>query len=403
MKHSPVFRSLLLLALVVFGLSSCSDVQPDTATVRLKDGIMYRGTLSGGRPDGYGVLAVGDSVVYAGQWKHGQRSGRGIMHDSLGHRIVGYWASDTLVSGLHTDSTGIYQGTYDRNGAFAGYGWFLSNNLRYYCGHWRGGLPDGFGFSLIPGKRLRVGDWRQNRYLGERLEYTADRVYGIDVSRFQHDVGRHKYAIDWSKVRITHLGTLSRKRVSGKVDYPVSFCYIKSTEGKSLRNAYYRSDYAAARRQGIVCGSYHFFSTTTPAAQQAANFLAHSVFSKGDFPPVLDVEPSDAQIRKMGGAEALFKAVRIWLQTVERRVGVRPILYVGQSFVNRYLPLAPDIKRGYNVWIARYGEFKPDVHLAVWQLCPDGRVEGIRSEVDINVFNGYRSEFEEFCRTHCLK
>ncbi len=403
MKHSPVFRSLLLLALVVFGLSSCSDVQPDTATVRLKDGSMYRGTLSGGRPDGYGVLAVGDSVIYAGQWKHGQRSGRGIMHDSLGHRIVGYWAADTLVSGLHTDSTGIYQGTYDRNGAFAGYGWFLSNDLRYYRGHWRDGLPDGFGFSLIPGKRLRVGDWRQNRYLGERLEYTADRVYGIDVSRFQHDVGRHKYSIDWSKVRITHLGTLSRKRVSGKVDYPVSFCYIKSTEGKSLRNAYYRSDYAAARRQGIVCGSYHFFSTITPAAQQAANFLAHSVFSKGDFPPVLDVEPSDAQIRKMGGAEALFKAVRIWLQTVERRVGVRPILYVGQSFVNRYLPLAPDIKRGYNVWIARYGEFKPDVHLAVWQLCPDGRVEGIRSEVDINVFNGYRSEFEEFCRTHCLK
>ena len=397
------FRSFSLLLFLAFALVSCRDVQPDTATVRLKDGSLYRGTLFGGRPDGYGVLTVGDSVVYAGHWRRGQRSGRGIMHDSLGHRIVGHWMADTLVSGLHTDSTGIYQGTFDRKGAFAGYGWFLSNDLRYYRGHWRDGLPDGFGFSLRPGKRLRVGDWRQNRYLGERLEYTADRVYGIDVSRFQHDVGRHKYAIDWSKVRITHLGTLSRKRVSGTVDYPVSFCYIKSTEGKSLRNAYYRSDYTAARRQGIVCGSYHFFSTTTTAADQAQNFLAHSTFSKGDFPPVLDVEPSDEQIRKMGGAEALFKAVRTWMRTVERRVGVRPILYVGQSFVNRYLPLAPDIKRDYNVWIARYGEYKPDVRLAVWQLCPDGRVAGIRTEVDINVFNGYRSEFEEFCRTHCVK
>lgn len=403
MKRSFDSRSLLTLFLVAFLLVSCHDIQPDTATLRLKNGNVYRGTLSDGRPDGYGVLTMGDSTVYAGQWKHGQRSGRGIMHDSLGHRIVGYWMADTLVTGLHTDSTGIYQGTFNHQGMFAGYGWFLSNDLRYYRGHWRDGLPEGFGFSLIPGKRLRVGDWHQNRFLGERLEYTADRVYGIDVSRFQHEVGRHKYAIDWSKVRITHLGTLSRKRVSGTVDYPVSFCYIKSTEGKTVHNAYYRSDYTAARRQGIVCGSYHFFSTTTPAADQARNFLSHSTFSKGDFPPVLDVEPSDEQIRKMGGATALFKAVRIWMQMVERHVGVRPILYISQSFVNRYLPSAPDIKRDYNVWIARYGEFKPDVHLAVWQLCPDGRVQGIRSEVDINVFNGYRSEFEEFCRTQCVK
>ena len=81
---------------------------------------------------------------------------------------------------------------------------------------------------------------------------------------------------------------------------------------------------------------------------------------------------------------------------VQRKTGVRPILYINQMFVNKYLSLAPDIKRDYRVWIARYGEYKPDVRLTYWQLCPDGRVAGIHGEVDINVFNGYKSQFEKF-------
>ena len=72
------------------------------------------------------------------------------------------------------------------------------------------------------------------------------------------------------------------------------------------------------------------------------------------------------------------------------------MLYISQSFVNKYLPLAPDIRENYQVWIARYGEYKPDVQLVYWQLCPDGRVKGIHGEVDINVFNGYKDEFEKF-------
>ena len=74
---------------------------------------------------------------------------------------------------------------------------------------------------------------------------------------------------------------------------------------------------------------------------------------------------------------------------------MKPILYVGQSFVNRYLPEAPDLMKDYKIWIARYGEFRPDVHLVYWQLSPDGRVEGIHGDVDINVFNGYQQQFND--------
>ena len=116
--------------------------------------------------------------------------------------------------------------------------------------------------------------------------------------------------------------------------------------------------------------------------------MKHALVRRGDFPPVLDLEPTPRQIKQMGGPDAMFAQVRAWLRYVERQTGTRPILYISQMFVIRYLKYAPDLKRNYRVWIARYGEYKPDIRLVLWQLCPDGRVSGIRGHVDINVFNG---------------
>jgi lysozyme len=99
----------------------------------------------------------------------------------------------------------------------------------------------------------------------------------------------------------------------------------------------------------------------------------------------------------------MFMQIRIWLRAVERSTGVKPILYVNQMFVNNYLSKQPDLKRDYCVWIARYSEYKPDLRLAFWQLCPDGHVAGIQGDVDINVFNGYKLQFEKFLEEETIK
>lgn len=392
-----------LIATALLATASCHDIPCDNQTILHRNDTTYRGGILNGKYEGYGQLSIGDSVVYAGQWHKGKREGKGVSHDSLHHRIVGTWRADTLVSGSWTDSTGTYAGEMNRDAIAAGHGTFTDPMRNVYIGQWIDGKRSGFGFALTAKKHMRVGEWKQDRFLGERLEYTSDRIYGIDISRFQHDVGRRHYPIDWSRVRISHLGTISRKHVTGKVDYPISFCYIKSTEGTTIRNKYYRADCTAARARGIRVGAYHFFSTRTPASAQARYFIKYSSFHKGDLPPVLDVEPSHEQIRKMGGPGPLFKAVRTWLRMVGEHTGARPVLYISQGFVNRYLPSAPDLKRDYNIWIARYGEYKPDVHLVYWQLCPDGRVSGIRPAVDINVFNGYKAEFQDFLTRECIK
>lgn len=395
-------RHWLSVLLGLMLLASCSKITPDAQRIANGDTV-YIGLTKDSLRQGYGALYIKGKQVYAGEWDQGLRHGRALSLDTLDRQVTGRWRNAKLIEGTKRDSAGTYTGDMTAEGIPNGYGIYRSDDGNFYQGAWLMGERSGLGFGISPTGKLRMGEWKADIYKGERLEYNANRIYGIDLSRFQHDVGRKRYSIDWSKLRITSLGTLSKKQVRGQVDYRVRFCYIKSTEGTTVRNKYYLKDYRAARARGIRCGAYHFFSTTSPASKQAAHFLKYSKFQKGDLPPVLDLEPLPSQITKMGGPEAMFRAVRIWLRTVEQRVGVRPILYISQSFVNKYLPQAPDLERSYQVWIARYGEYKPDIHLAVWQLSPDGRVSGIHPTVDINVFNGYESQYQNFLETHCIK
>lgn len=331
-----------------------------------------------------------------------KRQGTAIERDSAGRIVIGSYDNDTLVSGVRVDSVSLYSGAFSQ-GVANGHGCELTAQGDYYEGQWQNDRRHGFGFSVGEDTQLRVGQWKEGRYLGERISYTSERIYGIDISRYQHGKGRKKHPIHWDQLRVSHLGSKNQQHARGVVDYPVSFVFIKSTESTNIRNPYYFEDYNQARKRGIPIGAYHFFSCKVPGAAQAQHFINHTLFRRGDLPPVLDLEPTPSQIAAMGGPKALFRNVRAWVSAVERYAHVKPILYVNQLFVNRFLNEAPDLKRDYLVWIARYSEFKPDVKLAVWQLSPNGRVRGIHGEVDINVFNGYQAQWEEFLQEMTVK
>ena len=337
-------------------------------------------------------------LLNALRWQGITRQGKGLVVDRQGRIVIGFFHADTLVYGLRLDPKGTYAGMFNAQMESCGHGSYRAADGSYYEGHWQGDRRDGFGFSVSP-TNLRAGWWQHDRFRGERMQYTSERIYGIDISRYQHEQGRRVYPILWKQLRITHLGRrISHQRVNGTVDYPVSFVYIKSTQGNAIINKYYKADYQSCRREKIPVGAYHFFSTKMGAREQAVHFLSNTRFQQGDLPPMLDIEPSDKQIEQMGGPEVMFAEIRQWLLAVERAVGVRPLLYVNQRFVNTWLDRAPDLKTGYHYWIARYGEYKPDIHLALWQLSADGRVRGIRGDVDLNVFNGYDGQWQEFLR-----
>ena len=290
----------------------------------------------------------------AGRYCVGPLKGEGIARDEQGRIVCALWDADTIVKARRTDSLGIYNGQMNSFMEAYGEGTFDGNDGSHYEGLWQADKRHGFGFESSPNHQVRIGQWKKGKFLGEKLRYTAERIYGIDISRHQHDIGNKHYGINWRQMRITSLG---RKHNTEGLTYPVSFVYIKSTEGITIRNRYFLKDYMDAHKQGIRVGAYHFFSLKTSAIEQANFFLKNTLIRDSDFPPVLDVEPSDAQIEQIGGGEVLMNRVRQWLELVERRTGKRPILYINQMFINKYMGNADDIKQRYNVWIARYGEY----------------------------------------------
>lgn len=308
-----------------------------------------------------------------------------------------YIERDTLFYGASTDTLeNAYTGMMTEDGQPMGYGVMRYGNGDYYEGEWLNGGRHGRGFLVADGQLVQAGEWADNKYLGEKMTHSDNRVYGIDISRYQHEIGGRVYGINWNAMRITSLGARNNKQMEGDINFPVSYIYIKSTQGVTIKSAYYQQDARDARNHGIICGAYHFFSFKATGREQAKYFLENTEILSGDMPPVLDVEPTDQQIEEAGGEERMFNDMRVWLQVVEHSIGKKPILYVSQNFVKTHLVHAPDLCQNYQVWIARYNVYRPDVRLLFWQLCYDGRVAGIHGGVDINIFNGYKEQFEEF-------
>ena len=119
-------------------------------------------------------------------------------------------------------------------------------------------------------------------------------------------------------------------------------------------------------------------------------------YIRGDMAPVLDVEPTDAAICRMGGKEALHREMAAWVRTVKEACGTLPVIYVSQSFVHKYFDGLPHEVAACPTWIARYSNYMPVIHMTHWQLSPRGRVAGIKGDVDINVFNGSKDDFHAF-------
>lgn len=211
-------------------------------------------------------------------------------------------------------------------------------------------------------------------------DYPAGTVRGIDISHYQQD-------IDWEQVR--------NAEIQGA---PVSFVFIKATEGTDKFDPNFNYNFHEARKNGIIRGAYHFFSTQSSAKKQA-EFFCHMVqLDEGDLPPVLDVETEVDRISNYS-REHLRKEVLTWLQYVENHYGTPPILYCSYSFRQHYLGDAAFDH--YPFWIAHYYvkqlEYQGTWHF--WQHTDAGHVNGIPGEVDIDLFNGNSDDLEDLLLT----
>lgn len=190
-------------------------------------------------------------------------------------------------------------------------------------------------------------------------------IRGIDVSHHQGD-------IDWNKVRRSEIGNT-----------PISFVFIKATEGESLVDPKFKENILKAREVGLACGAYHYFLPGVAAEDQARNFIRNVKLQAGDLPPVLDVEVLGDLTKEQLRAETLK-----WLKIIELHYKTRPILYTYYKFRKQYLNSI--VFDHYPYWIAHYyvDTLHYDGAWKFWQHTDRGRVKGIRGNVDINTYNG---------------
>jgi len=190
-------------------------------------------------------------------------------------------------------------------------------------------------------------------------------IHGIDISKYQEN-------IRWDAVK-----QMKEKEVQ------LGFVFIKATQGADRVDETFNLNWYQARKYAMVRGAYHFYEPTQSGAAQARQFIKTVTMQPGDLPPVLDIE-----VTKNTDLKNLRKELNAWLKTIEAHYKVKPIIYTNAFFYTNILGKEYD---AYPLWVAHYLEpNQPAVNRPwmFWQHSDKGRVNGIPSAVDFNVFNG---------------
>ncbi|HKC50766.1 MAG TPA: GH25 family lysozyme [Myxococcota bacterium] len=192
-------------------------------------------------------------------------------------------------------------------------------------------------------------------------------IRGIDVSH-------HQGVIDWSAVRAEGF----------------EFAFIKASEGTDHVDRAFARNWDGARVAGIARGAYHFFTFCSPGRAQAQHFVSVVGAPFGELAPVADVEFA-GNCTSWQSLEQIRTELRAFLTALEDASGRRPAVYFTRESHARLLAGALEDYATWprSVFVAPTGE-----RWSFWQFADNGRVAGIATLVDLDVFRGGRRELE---------
>ena len=200
---------------------------------------------------------------------------------------------------------------------------------------------------------------------------------GVDVAAHQHPGGT---PIDWSKVRS-----------DGQ-----SFAFVKATEGGDWVNPHYVQDIQAANAAGLKTGAYHYARPAGDAKTQAANFAAQIALAPDQtLPPALDIEVAEGK-----SAAQLEQWIEEFTSELKRLTGRTPMIYTYKYFWMGQMNNSQKFS-DMPLWLAAYQDQAPEAvggwkKLSFWQRSGSGKVAGIPTDVDMNLFNGSKQQLQSF-------
>jgi lysozyme len=218
---------------------------------------------------------------------------------------------------------------------------------------------------------------------GKLHSYQNDLNFEIPESRTIHgiDLSHHNGDIDWDK-----LSALNANKSA------VKFCFVKATEGTDIIDPKFAEHWMELKNRNIVRGAYHFFNVKSDPRVQALNYINQVKIEPGDMPPVIDFENG---VRGSKNKRRLEQRLNTFVGLLEDHYGVKPIIYTNKFLYKEHIETK---YIDYPIWISQYNtnslDGYSDDHLAFWQYSMKGKVEGISSTVDLNVFLGEESDFQ---------
>lgn len=241
--------------------------------------------------------------------------------------------------------------------------------LLSYLNHKRKDLPAAIGFLIVSVCLVLASVWAWNEYFTSAPYVDTERypIRGIDIS--------------------AHNGMMNLDAAAAD---GVAFAFIKASEGISFRDENFSINYKKAGHAGIKRGAYHYFRFDCDGVKQAINLLSvvrnrqlelGIAIDVEDHGNASDVPPELIQQRLQDMVE--------YLNLMGRRV----MFYTNREGYEKYLM---DNYPGYPLWICHFSETPFDADWTFWQYDHHGKVKGIRGDVDLDVFIGSHSDWEQY-------
>lgn len=192
---------------------------------------------------------------------------------------------------------------------------------------------------------------------------------GIDVSKWQGD-------IDFKKVKDAK-ATFVMIRVGSQ----------QGVDGEYILDPYFKQNIENALANDLKVGVYFYsYANSKKEARKQATWVLDQIKDyELTLPIAFDWECYNSFNQMELSLFGLNEVAESFLEKVEDK-GYDGMLYGSKNYLNSIWKY-----HDYDVWLAHYTDQTDyDSHYVMWQLCQDGRIDGINTAVDINVL--YKNE-----------
>jgi lysozyme len=222
------------------------------------------------------------------------------------------------------------------------------------------------GAFLAYDNRHAIYYWWHGEVVVDRSKYP---IVGIDISSHNGDIDFYKVKNDG-----------------------YSFVIIKASEGMDYQDNSFTANYNRASANNMKIGAYHYFLMNSDGINQAKNFIEAVGWRKLDLPLVIDIEEDD-KLNKNVSEDIALKNLYAMIDNLQSR-GYKVMIYTNGNGYKKFVKDRPLVD--VSLWICSYKNPDNIKHIPnqLQQYSKKGRVDGIKGDVDLDVFNGNEKQWE---------